>query len=80
MKTTSTFAILDVKQGRKALRKLVGEHKCKVPVTITGLITGDWSGDDNTSIEFEVDVTGHKLGKPVPVKCTCVRCEARRHV
>jgi hypothetical protein len=79
MKTTTTFAILDVKRGRKALRKLVKDHKLKIPVTIKGFITGDWSGDDSVSIEFSVDVTSHKLGKPVPQKCPCVRCTPPRN-
>ena len=78
MKTTSTFSILDVKQGRNPLLKLVGNHKHRVPVTITGFIVGDWSGDDGVSREFEVAVTGHKLGKPVKYDCKCVRCEARK--
>ena len=68
-KTTATFAILDVKHGRKALRKIVKDHKSMVPITITGFITGDWSGDDGVSIEFAVDVKSHKLGKPVVQKC-----------
>ena len=75
MKTTSNFALLDVKRGRKALRKIVAGHKRKIPVTIKGYIVGDWSADDNTSIEFEVQVTSHKLGNPVEHRCRCVRCE-----
>jgi len=74
MKTTSNFAILDVKTGRAKLRKLVKDHKLKIPVTIKGYITGDWSGDDGTSIEFEVQVTSHKLGEPVKCNCQCIRC------
>lgn len=74
MKTTSTFAILDVKRGRATLRNLVKDHKHKIPVTIKGYIVGQWSGDDNTSIEFEVEVTSHKLGKPIARQCKCCRC------
>jgi hypothetical protein len=79
MKTTSTFAILDVKRGRATLRNLVKDHKVKIPVTITGYITGDWSGDDGTSIEFEVQVKSHKLGKPVACECPCIRCTPSRN-
>jgi hypothetical protein len=74
MKTTSTFALLDVKDGRAKLRNLVKDHKHKIPVTITGYIVSDWSRDDGVSREFEVEVTSHKLGKPVVQKCTCIRC------
>jgi hypothetical protein len=79
MKTTSTFALLDVKLGREKLRKLVEDHKLKVPVTIKGYVVGPWSGDDQTSIEFEVQVTSHKLGKPIVQKCRCIRCHPRRN-
>lgn len=78
MKTTANFALLDVKVGRVKLRNLVKDHKHKVPVTIKGYLVGDWSGDDKTSIEFEVEVTSHKLGKPVVQKCKCVRCSPAR--
>jgi hypothetical protein len=67
MKTTSNFALLDIKRGRATVRALVEDHKHKIPVTIEGFLIGDWSGDDGTSIEFEVQVTSHKLGKPVTV-------------
>lgn len=72
------FAILDVKRGRKRLRKFVKDHKFKIPVTIEGFIVSEWSGDDGTSIEFEIDVKSHKLGKPVVQKCPCVRCASRK--
>jgi hypothetical protein len=76
MKTTSNFAILDVKRGRATLRNLVKDHKHKIPVTLTGYITGDRSGDDGTSIEFEIQVTSHLIGKPIKIKCECqcIRC------
>jgi hypothetical protein len=77
MKTTSTFAILDVKRGRATLRNLVKGHKHKIPVTIEGYITGDWSGDDGTSIEFEVQVTKHSLGVPIKCECQCIRCRCQ---
>ena len=52
----STFALLDVKRGRKQLlRRLRSETR--IPVTITGFITHVWGHDDGTSIEFAVDVT-----------------------
>jgi hypothetical protein len=76
-KTTSDFVLIDVKRGRHKLAKLVEDHKHKIPVTITGYIIGTWSGDDGTSIEFEVDVKSHKLGNVLPHKCGCVRCKAR---
>ena len=78
MRTTSNFALLDVKRGRRALRNLVKDHKVKIPVTVEGFITCDGSGDDGTSIEFEIAVTKHKLGTPIKIKinCGCVRCEA----
>jgi hypothetical protein len=79
MDTTATFGLLDVKRGRKRLRKLVKDHKLKVPVTIKGFIVGDWSGDDGTSIEFELDVKSHKLGRPVVQKCPCIRCNPQRN-
>jgi hypothetical protein len=72
-----TFALIDVKDGRGPLRDLVSDHKHKVPVRLEGFITGDWSGDDGESIEFETDVTKVTLGDPVPHKCTCLRCKPR---
>lgn len=77
-KTTATFAILDVKRGRAMLRNLVKDHKCKIPVTIKGYIVGDWSGDDSVSVEFEVQVTSHKLGKPIARQCKCIRCSPHK--
>lgn len=71
-------AILDVKHGRKGLLKIVGNHKHRVPVTLKGYIVGDWSRDDGTSIEFEIDVRSHSLGKPEAHKCPCIRCNPPR--
>jgi hypothetical protein len=74
MKTSSTFVILDLKDGRKAVSKIVDDHKFKIPVTIEGYVTGQWSRDDGVSIEFQVEVTSHKLGKPIPHYCGCIGC------
>lgn len=53
----SNFALLDVKAGRKALfARFKGNPQLRVPVTITGFITGSWSDDDGVSREFQVDV------------------------
>lgn len=71
------FAIVDVKTGRHALDKLVGDHKVKVPITLSGFVVGTWSGDDGTSIEFEIDVTDHTLGEAVERACACIRCAAK---
>lgn len=66
MKLESSLAILDVKKGRKKLFKLLGftpngprpNEDNRVPVTITGFIVGAHGGDDGTSREFQVEVTG----------------------
>ena len=61
MKLKSTFALLDVKKGRKELFKRLGftgrGKGERVPVTITGYIVGAWGDDDGTSREFEIEVT-----------------------
>ena len=63
MKLHSKFAILDVTKGRKALEKIMPEgsqnlpKKDRIPVTISGFISHQHSGDDGVSIEFGVDVT-----------------------
>ena len=67
-KIKSTFALLDVTTGRKALAKLMppgsrGLPKDeRIPITITGFISHQWGRDDGVSIEFGVDVTSVKLG------------------
>jgi len=69
-KITSNFAILDVKVGRKALAKLIGERSKRsynVPVTITGVIDTVHSKDDGVSIEFALDVSDVRLGKPTKI-------------
>lgn len=71
-----TFAIVDVKAGRKALAKLVEGHNHKIPITLSGFLVGQWGRDDGTSIEFEMDVTKQRVGKVRKQVCTCVRCTA----
>lgn len=56
----STFALLDVKRGRAALRKATQQND-RIPVTITGYITGPFGGDDGVSQEFQIKVTGVKV-------------------
>lgn len=73
-----TFAIVDVKGGRKALEKLLKDHKQRVPITLSGYLTGSWSGDDGTSQEFEMDVRHQRVKAAIPQVCHCVRCEAVR--
>jgi hypothetical protein len=57
-KFKSTFALLDVMQGRAALAKRVEKMKegAGIPITISGRIVRQWGNDDGTSIEFEVAV------------------------
>lgn len=73
-----TFALVDVKGGRKALAKLVKDHKHRVPITLSGYIISEWSGDDGESIEFEMDVRRQRVKKAISQECHCVRCEAKR--
>lgn len=71
-KITSDFAVLDVKQGRRALAKHfapvptleVCPPELRIPVTITGYIDRQHSRDDGISIEFAVCVEKVKLGGP----------------
>ena len=64
MKIESTFAVLDVKAGRKRLAKHFASRpsmghcppELRIPVIITGYIDGVNSNDDGTSIEFAVIV------------------------
>lgn len=62
----SSFALLDVKKGRKALLRRIKNGETKIPVTIHGYIVKDWSGDDGTSIEFEIDVRAVVEFNPLP--------------
>lgn len=65
MMITSTFAILDVKEDRKALAEHFANRprtgpcpvEMRVPVTIKGYIDGPWGRDDDVSQEFTVIVT-----------------------
>ena len=70
-KITSEFAILDVKQGRKALAKrfpqtpyLRSDLDRRIPVVIHGFIASQWGSDDGMSIEFGVDVTKVEISEP----------------
>jgi len=64
MKIQSTFALLDVKRGRKKLLKILGypgnhmggPQRKPIPVVIYGEIIGPWGHDDGISQEFEVIV------------------------
>ena len=55
----SDFAFLDVKKGRGKLRRELNKlgRLPKIPVTITGFVTGVTNHDDGTSQEFEVTVS-----------------------
>jgi len=55
-KIKSTFAILDVMKGRKALAKHLAKHG-PVHVLIEATITDPWGSDDGDSIEFNCDVS-----------------------
>ena len=59
MKLQVDFALLDVKRGRAGLLKACGgpRGRVRIPVTITGFVTGAWGHDDGVSREFEIDVT-----------------------
>ena len=61
----SSFALLDVKQGRKTLFKALGyagrTEATPIPVMITGFIVGAWGDDDGESREFEIDVSEVKV-------------------
>jgi len=64
MNIGSTFAIIDVKRGRKQLAKhfeerpLTGEcpKDFRIPVTITGYLDSQWGNDDGESTEFSMTV------------------------
>jgi hypothetical protein len=68
MKLQSTFALLDVMRGRKALDKLMppGSQSLpkdkRIPVVIHGYISHRHGSDDGVSIEFGVDVTNVEVG------------------
>lgn len=53
----SDFALLDVKAGRAGLFRLFKKDPtAKIPVTITGYISGILGHDDGVSREFQIDV------------------------
>ena len=54
-KITSSYAILDVMRGRKALAKYLQEH-AGLPVVIHAVITDPYGRDDGDSIEFNMEV------------------------
>jgi hypothetical protein len=63
---SSTFALIDVKKGRKTLSKVVGKGY-KVPFTIKGFIQAGHRAvgpDDGVSIEFCAGVTSATFGNP----------------
>jgi hypothetical protein len=66
-KITSEFAMLDVKVGRRGLAQYLRPQTMRVPVIIRGFIEYPWSDDDGESIDFGIDVTSVKIGKPVKV-------------
>ena len=60
---TSTFAILDVKKGRKQFSKLVsGGHRFKAKIEM--VIDRQHGHDDGVSIEFSGEVTRIEI-KPI---------------
>lgn len=54
-KFTSSYGILDVERGRKALAKHLKQHG-SVPVLIEAVITDPFGSDDGVSIEFNMEV------------------------
>jgi hypothetical protein len=52
----SNYAMLDVTDQRKSLRKHLEQGKGPLPVVIKGFITRVHGADDGTSQEFTVDV------------------------
>lgn len=57
---TSSYAILDIEKGRKALVKYLEKHG-PVPVLIEAIITDPFGRDDDVSIEFNMDVVSVKV-------------------
>lgn len=65
------FALVDIKQGRKAVAKLIANDH-RIPVTLTGYLmphAGNIGNDDGTSIEFAMCVEKAEFGTPVKRKC-----------
>lgn len=56
MDIKSDFAILDVKKGRKRLRKHFELCGPPIKINLAAEIVGTWGGDDGTSQEFELRI------------------------
>lgn len=56
----STYAIVDITKGRKALAKHIKKHG-PVSVVIHATLDGEFGHDDGTSIEFNATVTKIEL-------------------
>jgi hypothetical protein len=52
----SSYAIVDITKGRKALAKHIKKHG-PVSVVIHATLDGEYGRDDGTSIEFNATVT-----------------------
>lgn len=64
-KISSSYAILDVERGRKALAKYLKANS-GLPVIIHATITDQFGSDDGCSIEFNMDVVKVEI-EPVVV-------------
>lgn len=53
IKINSKFGLLDIKEGRQRVIKLL--KKGRVPVTVSGFITEEWNTDD-VSTQFEMEI------------------------
>jgi hypothetical protein len=62
-RVTSSYAILDVENGRKALAKHLAKHG-SVPVLIEAVITDPYGSDDGVSIEFNCQVISLRIVEP----------------
>lgn len=60
-KIASGFARLDVKEGRTDLLKRLKDGERRIPISISGFVTDQWSVDDGTSAEFSIDVASVDL-------------------
>lgn len=69
-KVTSSFALLDIKTGRKKVAQLT-KRGYRMPFVITGYtLAGESSvgNDDGVSIEFAAEVMTIDLGTPVLIE------------
>lgn len=67
-RVSSTFAIVEIKRGREAVRKIVEASYHSIPFTIRGTIDPGKGGigpSDNVGTEFSTTVTSIKLHKPI---------------